>query len=455
MNREKVDVVFCNGKVITLDSEDRVCSAVAVGNGRILHVGFDEEIRRTAEPGTKVIDLAQKTMLPGFIDPHTHLGPATKSFHNYVDGRCPPNKTIDDILNKIREKVSITPDGEWIVVNASIMGDQKIREKRYPNKDELDSVAPYHPVVIFGTVHTRIVNTCALRKAQINKETPNPIGGRIHRNSLTGEATGVLSECRKLLPIPEYTFDQMRETLRQTIPEYWVKHGFTSVYSLSNALEIRAYQELFKDKALPVRIQTVLYDGENKLDLMESVLKLGLMQGFGNDWLKLGGIKFTLDGAFMGISASTYEPYHNDPNFPNYGILKFEDQNVFKEILLKVHNAGFQLLIHAFGDRAQDLALDGYEYVLNKNPRPHRHRIEHFGNILTNQKRISRAKKLEIIPVTSIQWLYSFGDFLETYLGPERAKQSFVLRSMLDAGLCVADCSDTFGAEPLATNPFF
>ncbi len=88
VNREKVDVVFCNGKVITLDSEDRVCSAVAVGNGRILHVGFDEEIRRTAEPGTKVIDLAQKTMLPGFIDPHTHLGPATKSFHNYVDGRC-------------------------------------------------------------------------------------------------------------------------------------------------------------------------------------------------------------------------------------------------------------------------------------------------------------------------------------------------------------------------------
>jgi predicted amidohydrolase YtcJ len=316
-------------------------------------------------------------------------------------------------------------------------------------------VAPDSPVIILATIHTRIVNSCALRLANVTKDSKNPVGGIIHKNPENGEPTGELSECRTLIPISEYDFTETKNTIKKGIFDYWVKNGFTSVYSFSNRQEIKIFQQLQQERSLPLRIQMVLYDGENRLDLFESALKLGLSQGFGNDWLKFGGIKLTLDGAFMGMSAATYEPYQNVPQKDNCGIIKLENQQALKDLMLRIHDEGFQLLIHAFGDKAQDLILDGYDYILEKSPRSHRHRIEHFGNVMTNQDRINRAKRLDIIPVTTIQWLYSFADFIEPHLGPKRAEQSFVLRSMLDAGLKVCDCSDTFGAEPLSTNPFF
>jgi Predicted metal-dependent hydrolase with the TIM-barrel fold len=125
------------------------------------------------------------------------------------------------------------------------------------------------------------------------------------------------------------------------------------------------------------------------------------------------------------------------------------------ELVLKAHNSGLQICIHAIGDKAQDLALNAYENALRENPRSHRHRIEHLGNLMTSQDRIRRAKALGIVPVTTIEWLYAYGDFVELYLGPKRKAQSFLLRSMIDAGLTPANCSDCRGAEPLSINPFF
>ena len=454
---ERLDWVFFNGKIITLDAEDTIGQAVAIKNNRIVAVakGPGEEEKWISVNGVRRFDLRGKTLLPGLIDPHTHLGMATLSFRYYVDGRCPPNRSIHDILERIRQRTQETPKGGWIIVHASMFGDQKLREKRYPTKEELDRVAPEHPVALLSSVHARIVNTCALRSAGITGTTPEPPGGHIEKDPNTGNPTGVLRECNQILPIPPFTYEQVKETLQEMIAEYWVKQGYTSVSSFADALEFRVYQELLKEGRLPVRVQSMIMNLFNRPEIQESLARLGILPGFGNDRLKMGGVKIFVDGAFMGLSAATHDPYLNMPTGDYRGLLKFQDPGVLNDLVLAGHEAGLQLCVHAIGDKAQDLALDAYEYALKRSPKPHRHRLEHFGNELTSRERIRRAKEMDLIPVPSIEWLFAYGDFIEPYLGPARRDQSFLLRSMIDAGLKPANCSDTCGTEPLSVNPFF
>lgn len=450
--KERV-LIFLNGKILTLDSKETIASAVAVKNGRILAVGEDNQIRRIAS-GAHAVDLKGKTMLPGFIDSHCHLGLSSRSFYYYVDGRCPPNKSVADMLDRIAQRVKETPKGEWIVVHCSMFGDLKLADKRYPTKRELDSVAPDHPVVLLSSMHTHIVNSYTLRLAGITGQTADlPVGGKIECDQ-AGEPTGVLKEFHQALPIPPFTSEQIEAALAAIIPEYWIKQGFTSAYSFSDAGDVRAYQQLLKDGALPLRVQIMPCDVSNRRDHLESYEKMGLLPGLGNDWLKIGGMKIFVDGAFMGLSAATHHPYLNIPEKDYCGLLRV-DSSVLNDWVLQAHNAGLQLCIHAMGDRAQEMALDAYENALNKNPKNHRHRIEHFGCDMGNHSLWRRARDLNIIPVVTIGWLYAYADFLERYLGAERSRDAFALRSMIEEGLKPANCSDQCGTEPVTLDPFF
>jgi predicted amidohydrolase YtcJ len=456
MTNEKSKTIFFNGKVVTLDSSDTIASAVAVKDGRILAVGSDEQVKQFANPGAHLIDLGGKTMLPGLIDAHTHLAWAALVFHTFVDGRCPPNKSVSDILERIRQRVIETYKGEWISVQGSFFANFKLDEKRLPRKEDLDSVAPEHPVAYVNTVHSHVVNSAALKSLNITKRTPNPPGAMIERDEKTGEPTGYLRECNTILPIMSFTDEQIKNSIRDIVPEYWVKQGCTTAYSFADAREFRIYQELAKERSLPLRIQAMPMDVALGSDpVIEGLITLGIQQGFGNEWLKIGGVKIFLDGAFMGLGAATWGPYLNMPVKDYYGIPKFEHAAPFNELVLKAHNGGLQLCIHAIGEKAQDWALDAYEDVFKVNLRYHRHRIEHFGNLMTSAERIHRANQLGIIPVTTVEWLYEEGDFIERYLGITRRDQSWPLRSMIDAGLKVANCSDTVGATPFSTNPFY
>lgn len=454
VTQEKADSVFFNGRIVTLDSNDTIASAIAVRDGRIIAVGTEDEVRRVSGDATQIIDLRGKTMLPGLIDSHCHLGLATRSFRYYVDGRCPPNRSIADILERIRQRVRETRKGEWITVHCSMFGNLKLAEKRYPTKAELDSVAPDNPVVLLSSMHTCIVNTRALELAHITRESIGSGIGKIEKDKITGEPTGELLEYRTELPTPPFSREQIKDALKVGLHEYWVKQGFTTAYSFSDGTDIKAYQELLNEGTLPLRIQAMIYDPNKKPDLIEALIKLGIQSGLGNDWLKVGGVKIFVDGAFMGLSAATHDPYLNMPDKDYCGILRCE-AGPLKELVLKAHNAGLQLCIHAMGDKAQDLALNAYENALKVNPRNHRHRIEHFGCDMGNPEQRRRAKELGIIPVITIGWLYAYADVIEHYLGSLRATQSFALRSMIDDGLKPANCSDQCGTEPVTLDPFF
>ena len=314
MTNEKSKIIFFNGKVVTLDSSDTIASAVAVKDGRILAVGSDEQVKQFANPGAHLIDLSGKTMLPGLIDAHTHLAWAALVFHTFVDGRCPPNKSVSDILERIRQRVIETDKGEWISVQGSFFANFKLDEKRLPRKEDLDSVAPEHPVAYVNTVHSHVVNSAALKSLNITKRTPNPPGAMIERDEKTGEPTGYLRECSNILPIMSFTDEQIKKAIRDIVPQYWVKQGCTTAYSFADEREFRIYQELAKEGSLPLRIQAMPMDVALGSDpVIEGLITLGIQQGFGNEWLKIGGVKIFLDGAFMGLGAATWEPYLNMP----------------------------------------------------------------------------------------------------------------------------------------------
>lgn len=451
--KEKADIVFLNGKVITVDANNSIAEAVAVKNGFIVKIGSNSVVQEFVQNGAEVIDLKGKNMLPGFIDSHTHLLNSAMSLRFFVDGRTPPNKSIYDVLEKIREKVKQTPRGEWVIVQGSMLWDRKLVEGRYPNKEELDEVAPDHPVVVWASAHIGVVNSKALEVAGIKKENPDPLGGKIERDD-KGEPTGVLREVRRtgILPLPSYSHELIKESIKTGVQKWWVKQGITTVHCFCGPSAMRIYQELLEEDALPLRIHLMVYTKDPKMGL-DSLVNLGIHTGFGNEKLKIGGLKIFVDGATSGKSAATYEPYVGMPKY--YGLLQISSKEL-TELAVKAHREGIQLCIHAVGDKAQDMALDAIEEALKAFPRgDHRHRIEHFGNVLTSKERIKRAKKLGVIPVPTVEWIYAYGDFIEEYFGSERTKQSFPIKTLIYEGLRPPGSSDTLGTEPLSINPFF
>ena len=450
---QKCDTAFFNGKIITVDPDDRIVSALGVAGERIGAVGSREEIGEHCDSQTRFVDLKGKTVIPGLIDSHCHLGLTSRSFLHYVDGRCPPNRSISDVLERIREKTKQTPAGELITVHFSMFSDCKLLEKRYPHKEELDSVAPHHPVVILASMHTSIVNSCALRSINVTTQTRELPGGiHIERNP-QGDPTGVFKEGSPVGVTP-LSYGQFKDTLKRGIAGYWLPQGFTSAYSFTiDGSELRAYQELAAEDSLGLRIKSMFCEFDNSLHAIDNLVHLGIRSDFGNEKLGLGGVKIFVDGAFMSLTAACKTPYLNVAK-PGYcGVLRISADRL-NAYVKKAHDAGLTLCVHAMGDKAQEMALDAYELALASNTKPHRHRMEHFGCDTGGPQLRKRAKALGIIPNVTPGWLHSYGDFLEKHLGKERSRHSFAFRSMLDDGLKPAASSDQCGTDPMTLDPF-
>ena len=182
----EADLVLLEGKVITVDPNDSIAEAVAVKNGNIVAVGHNSEIAKLAGPQTQVVHLGGRSVLPGFIDAHTHLE-GIAAFHRMLDIHVPPLKDVDDILEKVRNEVKVKKPGEWIV-GAGGWG------QVLPTRGQLDSVAPDNPVVLRESAHVQILNSKALELLGIDKNTVPPLGGNIYEDPVTGEPTGKIQE---------------------------------------------------------------------------------------------------------------------------------------------------------------------------------------------------------------------------------------------------------------------
>ncbi len=423
----EVESAFVNGVIFTPSGK---AEALAVYKGRIVKVGTNEEVRSWVGPRTKVIDLKGKTVLPGLIDAHVHLSGYGLAI-SQLDLRG--TRSIEELKKAVEEKSLSMRKGEWILGRG---WDQELfKEKRYPTRWDLDEVSPENPVFLKRVCgHIAVVNSKALEIASITKNTKDPPRGKIDRDE-SGEPTGILREWAMNLifeKIPPPSLEQLKEALAKAIMEA-VKRGLTTIHFICSDRfpdELRALQLLRNEGRLLLRIYLI-----PPYDFLAKLEELGVFTGFGDPMLKIGGIKILEDGSLGGRTAALEEPYADMPE--KKGMLIYSPEEL-KEMVLKIHKAGFQAAIHAIGDRAIRVTLDAIENAIKHEPRDHRHRIEHAS--VVSPEIIERMKKLNVIAVCQPHFIFT--DFwAKDRVGPDRAKWVYALKSLKE-NVVVAGSSD-------------
>ncbi len=442
------DLVLVNGKIITVDSSDTIAEAVAVRDGRILKAGSTAEIKRLAGRRTRIIDLKGRTVLPGFIDSHEHC--IRRGLQaDWVNCASPPMTSIDDIVEALRAKAAEKPAGEWIIGNW--FDESKLKEGRFPTRYDLDKASTRHPIYLGRAGgHNAVANSLALRLAGIDRNTPQPQGGRIEKDG-SGEPTGRLDELAAMnlvrAKIPTTSTEEEVEIMVRNWPqveEELLSWGLTTIHEAHiKAPEALAYQELLNQGRLRLRVGLMLdgmtpYQGYATSDLSRQ----GLHTGFGwGDKLRVIGVKLGVDGAMGSRTAALHKPYENEPE--NRGIVRVTQEELTEETV-RCHLAGLRVCIHAIGDRAIDMALDAIEEALRrKSLEDHRYRIEHAGYV--EEPQLERMRRLGVAVSASIGFCYPIGDSHLDALGEERMRGYYPMRSFREYGIVAGGNSDGFG----------
>lgn len=430
-----IDLLLTNATFVTMDARQPTASALAIENGRIAWIGDAADAPIDVR---KRVDLDGATVLPGFNDAHHHLL-LLGQWLLQVDCSFPAVKSIDDIVAAIAIAARDAPPDEWI--EARGYDDNKLLERRHPMRWDLDRAAPRNPVrVRNASGHMCVVNSRALELAGITRETQAPFGGAIHIDPNTGEPSGLLQESAQQL-LPRNFGGQERESLRQALTiasQAYLAAGVTSSQEagIFHPNEFAVLQDAWANGRLPLR--TYLMLRVNFLDAME---QLGLYTGFGDDRLRIGALKLLADGSLIGRTAAVSQPFLEDPRPDNTGLPSYT-QDELDELIWRGHRAGWQVAIHAIGDRGIEMCLDGFAKALERQPRAdHRHRLEHCG--ILRPDLIRRIKDMGVIPVGQPPFIIEFGDGFLRHLGRERCQLTYPLRSFLRAGVPVAASSDS------------
>jgi predicted amidohydrolase YtcJ len=425
--------VFRNGKIVTMNPAMPEASAFVVSDGRFLAVGSDDDLNKWMGEGTEVVDLKGKIVAPGFIETHNHLSMYAK---NLMEANCRPevNKRIENVKTHLREKVEKAKPGDWI--KGWGYDDTLIAENRHLTRVDLDEVSTQHPIqVLHISGHLAYANSKALEIGGIGPETPDPDGGKIHKDQ-HNKPTGLLIEPAAIKLVGAYIPPPSLADLKTIFPEairYCHQFGVTSIHDSAIGYEGEArevcqtYRELDEAGELNLRVYlTIMYDHYDKL------IALGLGRGFGSHSLKMGCVKLFQDGSIQGLTAALAEDYHNRPGFKGDLIMP---QEALDHLIDKYHRAGLQMAVHANGDRAIESVLQAMEKAQAAFPRSDfRHMIIHCQT--ASDDHIKRMKRLGVMPNYFVNHVYYWGDrHLSTFLGPRRARRIDPLGSSLKAGL--------------------
>lgn len=443
----KADTVFMNGEIITVDQTNRVAESVAVKDNRIIAVGTNQQMQDYITKETDIIDLKGRSLLPGFIDAHLHL---TIYGTNLLGVSCiePHISSLQDIFMDLKQKAAETPKGHW--VRAWGFNETKLKENRFPTKEELDDLSSDHPIVVIRTCnHTSIANSKALAIANITESTENPEGGIIERDP-DERLTGKLLENAhmQLFEYAAYDNEEIRKGIKLASDEF-IKAGITSIHDAGaygdGAESLRIMQQSANADELKVRVYALVGSLTDSHEFVDRMMKAGPITGFGNEFLKIGPAKLFIDGSSVGPTLATREPYTHAPD--DCGILYYS-QDKLNLILGEAHKRGFQITSHAQGDKAIEMLLDCIETALSEHPREnHRHRIEHAG--IASPDLVERMKKLGVVPIPNPAFIHENGDkYLEFY--GSRVNNMYPARDYLEQGIIAAFASD---APVVSCNP--
>ena len=444
------DTVLINGKLITVDSSDSIAQAVAIRNGKIAAIGQNDVVQKMIGPNTRVVDLKGLTATPGLIDSHCHFD---GSVYYVLDLNYPTVKKIADMVEIVRQKVVTLKPGEWVV--GAGWDEGKLQELRYVYAKDIDPVTPNNPGFFApGMGHYALANSCALKLANITKQTPDPPGGTIDRYP-DGTPTGVLKESAVGLVarlVPPFTPEQNREATIRLVEEF-NKAGMTGAKDGGIfPSKWKLYQDLLADDKLNVRMFVLWYAG-NTVDqakaLVDRVAPFTKPYiSTGDDRLISGGIKILLDGSGGARTAWVYKEWNKqfmgiDKGNRGYPAL---DPEVFRKMFLLCHNSGLHVGVHAIGDRAIDYLVDTYALAFKEKPIPHlRHSIIHC-NIPTDHaiELIAEIqKKYDAATIeTQAPFMWDIGDAYAGNFGPERCLRFMPFKTFREKGIVWGGGSD-------------
>jgi len=430
--QEKPDLILHNANIFTVNSREPHAQAVAIARGRFLAVGSNADVLNLAGAGVRKLDLGGKTVLPGFIDAHSHPAEAGLSHLRMVDCDL---RSISAIQGALRERAAKIPAGEWVL--GFKYDDTKTDDGRPLTIADLDAAIPDHPVHIqHRGGHTVYANSLAFRKAGIDDKTPDPPGGQIAHDPATGKLSGRVAESAQAFfnkVIPEnFTRDDHRDGVK-LISKMLAKTGITSATEAQGSPEdLRAYQDARDSGDLLYRAYCFI-----NFHYLDAMIEAGVRTGLGDEWVRVGAIKLVCDGSISERTARLSKPYEGSPN--DFGILVMTEDELYTHGR-KAHLAGWQIGTHANGDVGIDTTLRVYERLQKESPRTDpRFRLEHC--TVVNDDLIARIKALGAIPTPFSTYVYYHGEKMR-YYGAERLNHMFALRSFLDAGIRATQASD-------------
>jgi predicted amidohydrolase YtcJ len=428
-------VLYLHGRIYTNDPQHPWAQAMAIRDGKIACIGAIAQVLTECGGGEahpETVELHEKFVMPGFNDAHMHLGSAGEGM---LSVRLYGAASIEELKRRVAASVATHKPGEWIT---GAGWDHTLwPEKQFPNKWELDDVAPKNPVLLTHVSgHVAVANSLALKIAELTNSSPNPSGGELEHNA-AGELTGMLKEGPAMGfvrdRIPDPTAEQRRRGITLVLADL-AKNGVTSAQDNSAWEDFRTYKQLKDDGKLTMRITEWLHFADPLNDLQNQRGEGGTT----DPWLKTGALKFVTDGALGSRTAAMLEPYSDDAK--TTGILIMEPDKL-KSLAIERDKAGFQLNFHAIGDRANRIALDVFEAVAKANGvRDRRDRIEHAQVVAPED--LPRFARLKVI--ASMQPSHQTTDmrWAESRIGPERTKGAYAWATLKKSGARLAFGTD-------------
>jgi predicted amidohydrolase YtcJ len=433
--KEPADLVLHNGKIVTADEAFSIHQAVVVKDGKIVAIGGNDLI--DSYEAARVIDLQGKMAMPGFNDTHIHVRGRPRRSVDLTEA-----KSLTEIFGAVTAKAQEIGKGEWVTGYG--WSEDQLEEKRRPLRWDLDEAAPDNPVILTRAGgHSSVANSMALELAGVTPSTPDPEGGVIERDE-KGELNGVIRERAGIVSrlVPEATADELRESFVETLRDL-LSLGITSIIQAGVPPENYAeWEKVYSEHGNELPRASV----QIRFPDPASIASFGKKTGDGDERLRVGAVKITVDGGFTGPAAYTILPYKDQGGFR--GKLNYTEEEL-DAIIKAGHEAGWQLGFHAIGDAAIVLTVDAFAKALDALPRDdHRHFLNHF-TIMPPEETMKKMAAYDILIAQQPNFTYTLEGRYAANLEGDRLKHNNPLRTPMDHGIFVALGSDILPIGPM------
>ena len=456
---EQADIVFVNGQIETLNVKQPRANAVAIKGETFIAIGSDQKIKAYVGPNTKVVNLGQQLVVPGFVDAHTHPMETIWLKETWVDARYPGTPSVKQALANISARVSATPKDQWIYVAGVSASENKFLEKRLPTKAELDQIAPSNPVIMANGAHMAIANSAALEKMGIKKGVAKRRHGAGVLADKDGEPNGVITDGMGDIP-GSPTPEEIARYYATDIAKFWNSYGFTSVMAITPAAAIPVMQSVSVSTPTPnIRYTASVWAAPNGEGMPQNLSVFEMPAKANPAYYRFAAIKAWVDGENDCRTGYMYEPYvgiqETDP--PGGKGTLVTNQNLANQFASLANQNKKISMLHCSGDAAADIGLNAYESISKNQVSNTIKRIEHFGMFQLTPEQLKRGialKKNNFHLSSQPIWLLELVNADYENMGTTRAKTGYQFKTMINAGLEPAASTDMTGIYLGNIDPF-